>query len=123
VTGVTVNGVAATLISSNMWRAILTGQVTISASNITLTTGTSTLNAINTAKASLGMFNDAYVRVTLLSGITPTSVTLSDGTVLTYSAANGDYEVDKVYTGTVPTTVNVVVTTATGSQTVTLPVN
>jgi hypothetical protein len=63
------------------------------------------------------MFNDAYVRVYLLSGITPTSVALSDGTVLNYSAANGDYEVDKVYTGTVPTTVNVVVATATGSQT------
>jgi len=66
-----------------------------------------------------------YVRVFLLSGVAPASVTgvTSDGTALPYNSNDGAYEKDMTYTGTVPTSANVVLTTASGSQTVTLPVN
>ena len=60
VTGVTVDGVAATYISSlNGWRAILTGSVTVTASDITL----STVSVVDTTKTKVTkeMFNDALV--------------------------------------------------------------
>ena len=92
-----------------------------------VSTTTTTINAIDTTKtvAIKGLFNDAYVRVFLLSNFTQaevTSVTLADGTVLPYSSVDGSYEQDIPYTGTLPTSVSVVLTTASGSQTLTVPV-
>ena len=123
VTGVTVKGVAATYISSlTTWRAILTGTVTVSSSDITLSTVVSPVSAVDMTKSKVtkGMFGDAYVQVFMLSGVTPTSVKLADGTVLALNANTGAYEKDITYTGAVPTTFSVAVATASGTQNVTL---
>lgn len=129
VTGVQVQGVAATYNStSNLWRAILTGTVTVSASDITTSTssGSGAVTAIDTTKteAIQGTFGDVYVRVYLLSSTTPASVisVTSGGTALPYSSTDGNYELDITYPGTIPSSVSVVLTTASGSQTVTVPV-
>ena len=139
VTGITVKRMQATNIPSlKMWRVILTGNVPVSASDITATTQptvtapvattvatpvttqpiVATVNGIDMTKtvALKGLFGDNYIKVYLLAGITPVSIT-SDGTVLTYSATNGDYEDDIVYTGVVPQSANIVLTTTSGSQT------
>ena len=137
VTGVMIKGVPATdILSLNMWRASLPGTVTVNASDITLTTTATTstttattpvstsVNGIDMTKtvAIKGLFNDAYVRVSLLSGITPLSIT-SDGTALPYNTTDSYYEKDITYTGTVPESVTIVLTTAGGTQTYKLPVN
>ena len=90
----------------------------------------SNINAIDTTKttAIYGMSNDVNVKVYLLSDVTPasvTSVTLADGTVLPYNVTNGDYEKDITYTayGSAPTSVNIVVNTVNGTQTITQTVN
>ena len=123
VSGVTVQGVPANYISSqNIWRAVLTGAVSVESSDIALTISTAMpISAIDTTKSGVikGVFNDAYIRVLLLGTVAPadvTSVTLSDGTVLPYDSANGDYEKDVTYSGTMSTTVSVVLTTANGSK-------
>jgi len=130
VTAVTVKGSPATYIASlGIWRASVPGTGTlipVAASDISLKTGTTgTVNAIDTTKtvAIKGNFGDVYYKVFLLSGVTPTSVTVTDSTgttVLPYNATNGDYEKDIVYTATAPTSASVSVTTAAGTQT--LPV-
>lgn len=130
VTGVKVKGVAATFIPDmNMWRAVLDGTVTVSATDIALTTTTGPVNAIDTTetKAVIGFVHDVAVYVHLLSGVTPssvTSVTLADGTAIPYDTTKGYYYFDKIYAGTdsLPTSMTVVLTTAGGSQTVTVPV-
>ncbi|MDR3584733.1 MAG: hypothetical protein P4L59_05340, partial [Desulfosporosinus sp.] len=135
VTGVTVQGLVANNIGSQVWRASLPGTGTIipvSASDITLTTSTTpvAVNAIDMTKtvATKELFNDVFYQVYLLSGVTPSSVmsvTVTDvtgTTVLPYITANGNYNVDIPYTGTLPTSVSVAVTTAAGTQTVTVPV-
>ena len=127
-TGVTVKGVAASYIASiSTWRAVLTGTVAVKTADVTTSTAavTTTVNAIDSTKtiATKGLLNDAFIQVFLLSGVTPTSVTLSDGTALTYNSTREDYEVDQTYTGTVPSSVNVVVTTASGTQTLAVTVH
>ncbi|SPF51623.1 hypothetical protein SBF1_5230002 [Candidatus Desulfosporosinus infrequens] len=75
------------------------------------------------------MFGDVYYKVFLLSSVTPatvTSVTVTDSTgttVLPYNTTNGDYEKNVKYTGAVPTSANIVLATATGTQTYTVVVN
>jgi len=123
VTGVTVKGQAATYIASlGVWRAILTGTVTVNTTDITLSTAVTPISVVDMTKTkvSKGFFNDAYVQVFLQSGVTPISVKLADGTVLALSATTGAYEKDITYSGTVPTSFSVVVTTASGTQNLTL---
>ncbi|SPF49595.1 hypothetical protein SBF1_4580001 [Candidatus Desulfosporosinus infrequens] len=85
----------------------------------------SNVNAINTTKttATYGISNDVFVKVYLLSGVSPanvTSVALADGTVLPYNTTDGAYEKDVQYTSAVPTSANIVLTTANGTQTYTV---
>ena len=128
VTGVQVKGVAANYLSAlNIWRATLIGTVSVSASDITLTASApGAVTAIDTTKTTAvkGLLTDAYVRVFLLSSVTSGSVTsvTADGTILPYSSVDGAYEQDITYLVTVPSSVNVVLTTASGSQTVIVPV-
>jgi len=134
VSGVTVQGTAATYIPTlSMWRAVLTGSVTVVNSDIIVTPSTPvTVNAIDTNKtvAIKGFLGDVYYKVFLLSGVTTSSVTsvsVKDSTgittVLPYNATNGDYEQDVVYTGAIPTSATVSLTTAAGTQTDTVTPN
>jgi hypothetical protein len=103
-----------------------------------LTGSPAVVNAIDTTKSvaikglsinGVSLFGDVFYRVYLLSGVAPssvTSLTVTNGTattVLPYNTTDGNYEKDIVYTGTLPTSVSVVLTTAAGAQTVTVPVN
>jgi len=128
VTAVTVQGVTANNIGSGVWRAILTGTVTVASTDVVLTvTQPAAVNDIDTTKtvATKGFFGDVYYQVFLLNGVTTSSVksvavTDSTGTtVLPYNTTNGDYEKDITYASTLPTTASVVLTTTSaGVQTV-----
>jgi len=122
--GVTVkNGTVVTKLNrvgtTNVWKITLTGAVTVTASDITLTA----LDAINTttSNATKGLFGDAFVIVHLNSGVTATSVK-ADGQDMTYDSANDVWYLDLAPYNTTTKTVNVVVTTANGTQTLPLTV-
>lgn len=72
-------------------------------------------------RAVLGLLNDTYVRVTLKAGEVATSVT-ADGVNLTYDAVNDRWQSGALYGYSEGDTIEVVVTTADGTQTVELTV-
>ncbi|MDR3542279.1 MAG: cell wall-binding repeat-containing protein [Desulfosporosinus sp.] len=126
VAGVTVKGTAATQVTSNVWRAGFMGSVTVVGSDIILTTQSTpgAVNAINitTSNASKGLVGDAFVIVYLIKGMTATSVT-ADGKTMNYDNANGYYTVGLNSYNTTTNMVSVVVTTANGTQTLSLTVH
>jgi hypothetical protein len=88
-----------------------------------LTTTPGAIKVIDTTNsvAIKGLLGDVFYRIYLLSGVVPSSisnVTVADGidtTVLSYNATDENYEKDIIYTGNLPTSVSVVLTTAAGT--------
>jgi len=127
VIGVTVkNGAAVVNLNrvgtSNVWKIALVGTVPVTAADITLKTAAA-LDAVDltNSNASKGLFGDAFVVLTLKSGVTASTVKVN-GQTMTYDTTNNVYYLDLSAYDTTTKTVSVVVTTATGSQTLTLAV-